>query len=375
VVIGGVAAVAALGVGAVGVRMAGSGSRPEPLPQAKTLFDRAVTLRQYDISANGQALAYLREAVRLSPDYGEAWGALALAYRTALLNEAPERTAGFEERLIEAVRHAERHDPGNGDAAAALLPHSMFGRWSELEPIYRSAIRRNPDHPAGYSLLGSLLMDVGRWSDAVPVLRAAAARTPASPLYTYKLVVALWSAGQLSAAEDEISRAMQLWPQRGPIWQTRIKLLALSGRAREALALASDAAAKPLDDKDAGNQSGRLLFLTALATRSAADADRAVEDIIRQAREVELDRLTAALQAGALGRTDLALDMVEGVFLGRGQWRLQQTRRNSLSTHPLFQPHARPLWNQQRFIAILESVGLERYWRSAGSLPDYRRTQ
>jgi DNA-binding winged helix-turn-helix (wHTH) protein/tetratricopeptide (TPR) repeat protein len=370
-VLGGAAVVAALAVAGAAAWWPELDGRNEPSPTAKSLFDQAVIIRQAD---NRQALAYLREAVRIAPGYGQAWGALALSYRIAIDGEAPERVAGFEERLQEAVRNAERHDPGNSDAAAALLfADLMFGQWSKLEPEYRAAIRRHPDHVAGYSLLGTLLMEVGRWADAVGVLRAAKARSPSSPIVAYKLILSLWSSGRISAAEGEIDRAMQLWPQHGAIWQTKIKLLALTGRPREALALARDPAARPLDDRDAPDLPGRQLFLTALATRSPADRHNAVDATVARARQNESERLNMALQATALGRAELALDMLEGIYTGSGAWAARPAARENFSTHPLFQPHARPLWREPRFDRILAAVGLEGYWQSVRTLPDFRR--
>ena len=370
-VIGGAAALALLAVGGAAVFWPDLAGGDEPSPRAKSLFDQAAIIRQEN---NRQALAYLREAVRLSPEYGEAWGALALTYRIALNEEAPERVAGFEERLQEAIRNAEQFNPGNADAAVALLPTSQFGQWSSVEPLYRSAIRRHPDHVAGYALLGNLLMDVGRWSDAVVTLRAAKSRNPSSAVLRYKLIVSLWAAGRISAAEDEIDEAMKLWPQHGAIWQTKIKILSLTGRPAQAHALASDPAAKPLDEDDAPNNATRLLYLKALATRESPDTENAVDAMIRQAREVEGDRVSIAINSAALGRIDLALDLLDGVYLRSGEWARSSAETRWLAAHPLFQPHARPLWREPRFHRILQAVGLERYWRTTGTLPDYRRS-
>jgi DNA-binding winged helix-turn-helix (wHTH) protein/tetratricopeptide (TPR) repeat protein len=367
--VGGAGALATLAIGGAALWPAFKG-RAEPPPEAKSLFERAVIIRQQD---NRQALAHLREAVRIAPDYGKAWGALALSYSAAIDNEAPERVVGFDARMREAIRNAERYDPGNGDAAAALLPLPRFGRWLESEPLYRAAIHRHPDHAAAYGLLGGLLMEVGRWSDAVPALLTSKARNTLSPALRYKLVVSLWSAGRISAAEDEIDEAMKLWPQQAAIWQTKIKLLALTGRPAQALALASDPTAMPLDDRDRPDMRGRALFLTALATRSPADIDRSIAAAVGSARKSESDRLNVALQATALGRVDLALDMLEGVYLRSGEWALRAPGPQWLATHPLFQPHAQPLWREARFNRILDAVGLERYWRSSGASPDYRR--
>jgi DNA-binding winged helix-turn-helix (wHTH) protein/tetratricopeptide (TPR) repeat protein len=366
----GTGAVAALALGAVAF-WPQSGGRGKPLPKAKSLFDQAVIIRQED---NRQALAYLREAVRISPEFGQAWGALALSYRSAIDSETPDRVAGFEERLREAAGNAERYDPGNSDAAIAMLPSgSFFGRWLAYESLYRNAVRRHPDHPSGYSLLASLLMDVGRWSDAVVALVAAKSRNSRSAIIRYKLIVALWAAGRLSAAEDELDEAMVLWPQHGAIWQTKIKLLSLSGRPKEALALANNLAARPLEESDAPDMHGRLLFLTALATRSKTDVGQAIDNGLRTARKIESARLNMALQATVLGRTELALGMLEGLYMGTGEWALSSGGPKGLSTHPLFQPHARPLWNESRFGRILGAVGLEQYWRESRTLPDYRR--
>jgi DNA-binding winged helix-turn-helix (wHTH) protein/tetratricopeptide (TPR) repeat protein len=369
--LGGAIALASLAVaGAVAV-WPGLQAGKAPSPRAKALFNHAAIIRPTD---NRQGLSYLREAVRISPEYGEAWGALAMSYRIALDEEAPARVAGFQERLNEAIRNAERYDPGNADAMAAkLLETWLFGRWAEQEPQYRQAIRSHPAHPAGYSLLGTLLMEVGRWTEAVGALRAAKARSSSSPVLRYKLIVSLWSAGQISAAEHEIDEAMVLWPEHGAIWQTRIKLLALSGRPRQALAVASDPAGKPLDERDAPDMPARLSFLIALVTRAPADIDRAMDAALAKGRAIESERLNIALQATALGRIGLALDMLEGIYLRSGEWALRTTKATSLSTHPLFQPHARPLWAEQRFSRIVDAIGLERYWRTSGTLPDHRR--
>ena len=366
------AAATSLGLAGAAAWWAGPWNRYAIPPEARALVDRAVIIRQEN---NRQALAYLREAVRIAPDYGQAWGALALSYRYAIENEAPERVAGFEERLREAVRNAERYDPGNGDAAAAVLSTGpAFGRWSELEPLFRTAIRRRPDHAAAYALLGTLLMEVGRWSEAVGMLRSAEVRAASSPVLRYKLIVSLWAAGQISAAEDAIDRAMQLWPQHGAIWQTKIKLLALTGRPRQALALAEDPTARPLNEVDAPDMPGRMLYLTALATRSPSDIERAIEAVLRKGRDIEQERLNVALQAASLARVDLALDILEGVFLGAGEWALRSADKVSLSTHPLFQPHAAPLWREPRLGRLLEAIGLERYWQRSGTVPDFRRS-
>lgn len=361
--------VAAIG-GTVAWQLLGANRRPK---QAEDLYQRALMLRGSASQAdNRQAIAYLREAVRIAPDYGEAWGALAYAYRGSLGGDSdPAEVAGFEARLQEAIRQAERYDPGNADAAfARRLGGAFFGRWAAVEPIYRDLARRYPKHPAGHYLLGSLLMDVGRWNDAVAALQTAKKHNALAPIPRYKLTVALWSAGRISEAEHEIDDALR-WSMHSAIWQTKIKLLAMTGRPQAALAILDDASARP-PDTPAQQLLRWRMFIGAMASRAANDVERAVAILTSTARQIS-SPIPEAFQCAMLGRADLALSILEGCYLGIGDWASKRPSDPSGSaSHPLFQPQARSLWSHPRFGRILEGIGLEQYWRSTKSQPDFR---
>lgn len=344
-----------------------------PPKQARELFQRAIALRASASSEdNRQVIAYLREAVRIAPDYGEAWGALALAYRATLNVEAdPAAIAGNEERLQEAVRQADRFDPGNSDAAfARRLVTQFFGRWAEMEPVYRDLAKKYPKDPGGHYLLGSLLMDVGRWNDSIKELKTAKKRNQHSPMIRYKLTVALWSAGQISEAEREIDDAMR-WSMHSAIWQTKIKLLAMTGRPQAALAILNDVAARPVDTT-AGHLERTRLFVTALISGEPADRNKALIEIVEHARQDQVP-VPQAFQCALLGDRETALDILEGCYLGIGDWASKRPADQSGgAAHPLFQPQARTFWPDARFDRILDGIGLERYWRLTDRQPDYR---
>jgi len=368
---------AAAGVMAVGIAGAWRAitSEPRPTREAKLFYERADALRSTGLAQdNRQAIAYLKEAVRVAPDYGEAWGALALAYSNALASESPDRVGGFEGLRNEAIRKSEQYDPGNADAAVALLPNTYFGSWVEVEQLYRGLISRHPAHSTGYHRLGTILMDVGRWDDAAGVLAAAKARNSMAPIIRYKLTVSLWSAGRISEAEAEIDEALKRWPQHSAIWQTKVKLLALTGRPRMALALVGDPGSRPIDEEVEAFEARRLL-LTALATGVREDAERAVDAMLANVRLNPENGMPMALYCAALGYSGLALDMIEGALLGIGHWAAIRPKElpARMQTHPLFQPHARSLWPSPRFAALVKRIGLKRYWSATGTLPDYRR--
>jgi DNA-binding winged helix-turn-helix (wHTH) protein/Flp pilus assembly protein TadD len=368
--LGAAAALAAL-AGTVWVT---SGSTNGQSPEARLLYDKAIALRESTSRADDrQAIAYLREAVRIAPDYGEAWGALAFEYRNALLGHPAEEVAGFEERLLEAIRQANRYDPGNADAAFARRVQRLhFGRWDTMEPVYRDLAGRFPSHSTGHSLLGSLLMDVGRWSDAVEALQTAKKLRALAPLPRYKLTVSLWSAGRISEAEQEIDEALR-WSAHGAIWQTKIKLLAMTGKPQAALTIVNDASAKPGAETEEDLARWRL-FLSAMISRAPADVERAVADLVEFARQDTGTPVPQAFECAMLGARDTAFAILEGCYLGIGDWAAKRPADPSgNASHPLFQPQARSLWGDPRFARILDGIGLEQYWRETGTLPDYRR--
>jgi len=367
--------VAAVAVTAVGGAVAWQMMDTNRIPkQAEELYQRALMLRGAASQAdNRQAIAYLKEAVRIAPDYGEAWGALAFAYRGSLSGDAdPAEVAGFEDRLHEAVRQADRYDPGNADAAfARRLGDGFFGRWADMEPVYRDLAKRYPKHPSGHLLLGSLLMDVGRWNEAVAALQAAKSRSALAPIARYKLTVALWSAGRISEAEHEIDDALR-WSMHSAIWQTKIKLMAMTGRPEAALNIVNDASHRPASTTEAQLHRWRL-FLTGMASRAATDVDRALAGLVSYARQIPAP-IPEAFQCAMLGSSELALSILEGCYLGIGEWAAKRPADQSGgASHPLFQPQAKSLWRQPRFARILEGIGLESYWRATKTRPDYRR--
>jgi len=374
ILVGGIAATAIAVLGGAGAWRANR--REAPIPrEAQLLFDRAAGLRATGLPGdNRQAIAYLRRATSIAPDFANAWGALALAYSQAIAAESPERLEGFAELRDEAVRQARRLDPGNADAAAAQAPSHNFGRWAQSERVYGELIRRHPAHASAYNYLGTLLMDVGRWNEAAGVLVAAKSRNALSPITRYRLSVALWSAGRISEADREIDEALDQWPQHGAIWQTKVKLLALTGRPRMALTFLQDPARRPMDEVGEPLAT-RALFITALASGKRADAAAAVDAMLATVWNISASAISTAINCARLGYAGLAQDLLDGALVGTGQWAGLRAAGSVVppQIHPLFQPHAGSLWPTARFAALLSRIGLERYWASTGRLPDFRR--
>jgi len=343
-------------------------------PNARLLYEQAYPLRFTGYPQdNRQAIAYLRDAVRQEPRYGAAWGALALCYLSAIFSEPADRVEGFTALRDEAIRQARLYDPGNADADAADVPtYSPYQHWAEFEALAHRQVRRHPEHWSAYSSLGFLLMNVGRWQEAARWLQGASVRNHYSPMIAYKRAVSLWSSGRISEAGDVIEAGLTRWPQQPAIWNTKLMLLATTGRPGDALRSATDPAQRPITESDIADDA-RISLFKALISRAPSDIANAVAAIGRSARVNTSLGIPSAVWCAALGDTATALEMLEGAYLGRGEWKiLVPSDRMSFFTHHLFQPLARNLWGEARFERLLTDIELEKYWRTTRTRPDYR---
>jgi len=191
-----------------------------------------------------------------------------------------------------------------------------------------------------------------------------------SPMIRYKLTVALWSAGRITDAEHEIDDALR-WSMHSAIWQTKIKLLAMTGRPQAALAILNDVAGRPADTT-AEHLDRTRTFINAMISRTPEDRDKALAAVVQHARQDTVP-VPQAFQCAMLGDRQTALAILEGCYLGIGEWASKRpSDQSSGAAHPLFQPQARTLWSDARFARILDGIGLEQYWRISNSRPDYR---
>ena len=227
--------------------------------------------------------------------------------------------------------------------------------------------------------LGTLLMDVGRWSDAVDVLAAAKARNYLSPIIRYRLTVSLWSAGRISEAEAEIDDALKQWPQHSAIWQTKVKLLALTGRPRMALTLASDPGGRPIEEKGELDRNAKLFPDRTGNGRACRMWRGPWMRCWRMSVAGRENGLTVALYCAVLGYSGLALDMIEGVYPGHrkpvgapaeGSW--ERPCKPIRSSNRMREACGRTRDSRRCLI----DIGLGRYWADIRKIrPDYRRNQ
>lgn len=241
------------------LRQLNSDETREAIPTLRELVEkdprnpafRSTLARAYRQSGNlKQALALYREAVALSPGDADAWYNLATALQEA--GRAEEARATLDEVIRLDPRRPEAHNAlgvlraTQGDAVAAassfqravdLDPRNArafnnlgnalrgAGRNSEAAAAYGRAVEIAPRYPDPRNGLGVLLVQEGRPREALVHFDAALQLAPDFHEARINRAIALDTAGDRTAAIQEIERLIQKLPP-GPAHVEERKLAA-----------------------------------------------------------------------------------------------------------------------------------------------------
>jgi DNA-binding SARP family transcriptional activator len=369
VVVGGALAGVAMAVAATPLWL--RSDEPARAPGAMEYYRRGIELRgQASLIQSEQSVAYLREATRIDPDFGQAWGALAWGYR-GLLEYGPRRDSERTAMLARmAASRALEIDPGDGQALAALLLlKPIYGNWKEIESGCRRLLKNDAAHNLVQYNLALTLCEVGRWRDALPILSDLGRREPFWPLVQMRIFCSFVSSGRLEEAEDVLDAAIKKWPRRADFWSIKIRNLLETGRTHEAVAFVNDPMKRPAN-------ADRWIEIETALLEAIANGSTAAKRLAatRLAGLATSAPNYAPIIAGALtllGEVATAFEIFEGYYFARGFWRA--ARQDRPTTTALFVASTAALRRHPRFSLLLRETGLERYWAETATSPDYRR--
>lgn len=378
---------AAAGTAAVGAAalFGWTRSRPyKPPLEAEVLMQKAFAIMQDQSTDDlGQATVYLQEATRLAPDYPFAWGVLAFSHSLNRYHVSVAARSGEDARCRSAARTALNLDPEEVFATCSLvLLVPPYRNWAKLEARNLSLAKKYRAHPLANSLFADLLADLGRWSEAIKIQGNIDRKRFLIPLSDRSIVQALWSAGEIQRAETLLAEAAERWPKHPAIWNQRIKFLMHSGQADKAARLLRETSLHPPGFSEALRNSSLItaMALSGLASReSALQANLAMLEAESGDFLAWLNRkfsigLLVAQRAAAFGDTDTAFAILDGYYFGRGRFAklVPVAGDEDRMTSNLFEPPMSRLWQDGRFGQLVDEIGLERYWRDTGSMPDFR---
>ncbi|GAA4714440.1 TIR domain-containing protein [Sphingomonas lutea] len=368
------------GLGALGGAAWLLRDRPKMSPEAQMVLQKGLdslqqndALETQDPGSTLTAIALLSDATQLAPDSAVAWGGLAMAYAVRKRVVPPGERRGVDARSRAAAKAALELDPREGRATGALrMLEAPYRNWIAVERGHRAALQRNPTFPILLFTMSDLLGHVGRWQEARQYSDRFDRKRFMLPGADRKVIINLWAAGDLPAADRMLDVAVKQWPQHPQIFRTRLSYLMFTGRPGEALEILGRTADWPIEI--------RPDFIAAIrATAEALAGKRPPEQARRTALEYLEGNPSAALQVAqacvALGDAAAAFALLRGYYFGEGEWKALAPAGGDEDrvTSPLFQPMMRPMWRERSFDDLLDRIGLNDYWRQTGTVPDFRR--
>lgn len=358
---------------------------PRANPRAAALRLRGEqALRDEMPDSDEQGVGFLREAVALEPRNAAGWGLLALALRNVSEHAPPGRWPEALQASERATARAIAIDPGEANALAAQATiRPDYGDWYAAEDRIRAVLKVAPDHAYSLASLGYLLESVGRSRESALLTARAAELQPLSPVFQYRLAYKHWILGRVTEADQVIDRAVQLWPRHPAVIFARMLIYVWSGRYQPAVDMLND------NDsiKSAIPPSAARLWqvsIDALHGGQPGTVARAREAQIAAAIRSPGLAVIAIQILSKLGLIDDAFAVAEGYLLRRGSrigsLRLSQEQmvvndQERRKTVMLFNPCTASIRADDRFLQLVEGMGLTVYWKRRGILPDFQSTQ
>jgi TolB-like protein/Tfp pilus assembly protein PilF len=242
---------------------------------AYLLYLRALDAHSQNTAASLQtATGYLDQAVKLDPNFGLAWAAMALNVIVETDNGLHSPQDGYERARQLAQRALESsEDLGVAHAALQYVHRTYDWDWGASEAEGRQALRVDPTNQLALMFSGMLSTTLGEWAAADRELRASLARDPLNTYVNANLGDSLYSAGRFADAEAAYRKVLQLAPRFAWARMSLSKILLAEGKTAAALATVQA-------DEDKGYQ---ILMLPILlqANGRKTEADNAFRQLLK----------------------------------------------------------------------------------------------
>jgi TolB-like protein len=251
------------------------------------------------------AQTYLKQAVKLDPDFALAWARLSfIAFTLAEIRALPT-TEGFE-RSRRLAQHALQLSPELADAhfLLAYIHRTYDWDWAAAQEEIRRALALDPTHSRALLVAGQISATLGNFEGAERWMRAALVRDPLNTYIRWNLATTLYRAGRFADAETGYHKVIELAPDFAWTRAYLAKTLLAEGKPEAALAMA----------QQVGDEGDRLdiLPLVLQAVGRQAEADEALKALI--AKFADNDAYFVAMNYAYRDDHELALQWLQRAY-------------------------------------------------------------
>ena len=176
-------------------------------------FDKASALWQDGKYTDPKkVIEYLNQAIRLKPDYAEAYGGRGIAYRSL----------GQHRRAIEDYNEAIHLKPDYAEAYNNRgYVYSSLGQYQRAIEDFNKAIRLKPDYAEAYNNQGAAYGNLGQYQREIEDYNEAIRLNPNLAEVYYNRGIAYRSLGQHRRAIEDYNEAIRLKPDDADAYNNR----------------------------------------------------------------------------------------------------------------------------------------------------------
>lgn len=283
-----------------------------------------------------KAIAAFEQAVKLDPNYAQAWAGLGYAHRTLSLWRSDLSTHETHQKSIEAINKALALDESLSEAHSALCENKYLYDWDfrGAEPECKRAIELDPGSAQAHEIYARFLMGRGRHAEAIAEIETAIDLEPASRFNHRNYGRALFYARRFKEAEEQFKRVVAMDRNFLTTYGWLAWSLAMQGKEDEAFEwFRKFLALRKFDEKK-------------VETFEKAFADEGWRGVVREwIKETDsvLGDFDCALFHAQLGNKNEAFEHLEKVLKRRAIWAtyLVDPRLDPLRDDPRFADLAR----------------------------------
>ncbi|MDH4124518.1 MAG: tetratricopeptide repeat protein [Gammaproteobacteria bacterium] len=337
-------------VGGAGKQLLSS-SRPENFDAYERFIRGMFALERRGVPGNLEdAIALFEESIRLDPNYGPSY--LALAEIHVLLPDyRGADVVQSNARAIEIVNEGIARDPAIADAANAVFGfvYHKQKKWAEAERAFIRATSASVVESNAFNWYSLMLGSVGRFDAALEQALAGLEIDPSSAVINSRVaIVSTWT-GRNDIAADYFERSRLLGAGGATHLLAQGLALARQGKLDEA---------RPFIDAGVVARGGSTDWIDPAFAALADPAKRP------QALQV-VDELSA--QARIYPQIDVTLRMMLGDTDGALRVARMLVQPGELfEMEMLFLPEFRPLQERPEFLELMQLLGVSDYWQQAG---------
>ena len=311
-----------------------------PNREAHRLYQHGMYLaNKRNLADTQKAIDTLQQAVKLDPNYAQAWAGLGYAHRLISLYSTISTHETYK-RSIDAINKALAIDESLSEAHSALCENKYLYEWdfAGAERECKRAIELDPNSAQAHEIFSRYLMGRGRLDQAIAEIERAIDLEPASRFNNKNYGRALFYARRYREAEEQFKRVLAMDDSFVSTYSWLTSTLALQGKEAEAYEWFK----KLLASRKADEQTVRV-FDKAFQASGWRGIWR---EWIKRFDTVGGTTFDRALYNAQLGNKDEAFKYLEKVYEQREIW----------MTYLRVEPRLDPIRDDPRFQDLLKRV-------------------